>query len=103
MVSLKISFTVSHYLSPVADGVRKRKGNLTESESHKSASKTLSYDLDPIGSVKTDFSSDGGYQRVVQLTPDVSVMVTGGADGKLRAWKVKKGQLVRGMWYKFYM
>ena len=44
--------------------------------------------MEPIGSVQTDFSSDAGYQRAVRLTPDLSVMVTGGADGYLRTWKV---------------
>ncbi|WAR24632.1 PREB-like protein [Mya arenaria] len=38
--------------------------------------------------VKTDFLSDGGFQKCVQFSPDRSIIATGGGDGHLRIWKV---------------
>jgi len=78
----------SGVLFPAVDGVRKRKKNPMGHGDTNSASKILSYDVELLGSVQTDFSSGDGYQRAVRFTQDISVMVTGGADGSLRTWKV---------------
>ena len=73
----------------VLEGVRKRKGNLTNSEDHKSTKKEVTFEVTLSTNFRTDFHKDGGFQKAVQITKDLSVMVTGGADGKLRLWKVK--------------
>ncbi|KAK2164175.1 hypothetical protein LSH36_68g16123 [Paralvinella palmiformis] len=49
--------------------------------------KVITQKVEETGSVQTDFSSGDGYQRAVRFTQDISVMVTGGADGSLRTWK----------------
>lgn len=75
-------------LFPVTEGLRKRKGALTESSSHNSAPKLSTFDFDSIGTIKTDFGPDDGFQKAVRFTPDRTLLLTGGSDGHLRAWKV---------------
>ena len=38
--------------------------------------------------VKTDEAKDGGFQKVVRFWHDSLQMVTAGADGHFRVWKV---------------
>ena len=72
----------------VEEGVRKRKGNLTKSAEHDRVTNVITLDIEPVKQIKTDFSSDGGFQKVVQMVNDHTIMFTGGADGYLRAWQV---------------
>ncbi|XP_064624555.1 prolactin regulatory element-binding protein-like [Lineus longissimus] len=69
------------------DNLRKRKGNLTNSESHDSAPNVVTFEVDEIADVKTDYSDDSGVQNVVRFSKDASLMLTGGSDGYLRVWK----------------
>ena len=78
-----------HLFLSVSEGIRKRRSNLTESEAHNSSEKQVTFDVQAIKNIRTDFHKDGGFQKAVQLSKDLSIMVTGGADGKLRVWKVR--------------
>ncbi|XP_076462540.1 guanine nucleotide-exchange factor SEC12-like [Babylonia areolata] len=49
--------------------------------------KQLTFDLQCLTSVQTDFEKDGGFQKVVRFSADHTLVVTGGADGFLRVWK----------------
>ena len=71
------------------DGVRKRKGNATQSKEHGKATKMVTFEVERRGAVQTDASADGGFQKAVKLTKDTSLMATAGADGYLRVWKVE--------------
>ncbi|CAL1546051.1 unnamed protein product [Lymnaea stagnalis] len=51
------------------------------------ASKQLTFQIEEKGSVVTDFSGDGGFQKCVRFSPLMTHLVTGGADGYLRFWK----------------
>ena len=72
----------------------KRKGKKDSENSSKEASekqnqtKYVTFEVDKIKSVQTDFHSDDSFQKVVQFSPDHSILATGGADGHLRVWKV---------------
>lgn len=44
--------------------------------------------LSTVRSIRTDFNEGDSYQKVIQFNYDGSLMVTGGCDGVLRAWKV---------------
>ena len=48
----------------------------------------MTFDVEKIKSVRTDFCDDGSFQKVVRFSPDGSVVATGGADGHLRVWRV---------------
>ena len=50
--------------------------------------KQLTFDLQCLKSVQTDFEKDGGFQKVVRFSADHTLLATGGADGFLRVWKV---------------
>lgn len=75
-------------LNTALEGLRKRKGNLTISNDHRNASKMIGFEIEPGEEVKTDKAKDGGFQKVVRFTHDASKVVTGGADGHFRVWKV---------------
>ena len=47
----------------------------------------MTFDVNPVDLVQTDFDTDG-FQKVVHFSRDHSLMITGGADGYLRVWKV---------------
>ncbi|KAL3870130.1 hypothetical protein ACJMK2_042741 [Sinanodonta woodiana] len=74
-----------------SSGLRKRKGgedkeNSTDKKTN-SQIKSVTFDIEKIKSVKTDFAKSSSFQKVVQFSPDRSVIATGGADGYLRVWK----------------
>ena len=50
--------------------------------------KLVTFDVEKIKSVRTDFCDDGSFQKVVRFSPDGSILATGGADGQLRVWRV---------------
>ena len=70
------------------EGLRKRKGNLTVSNDHKNASKMIGFEVEPGEEVETDRSLPSGFQKVARFTDDGSQLVTAGADGHYRVWKV---------------
>ena len=70
------------------DNVRKRKGNLTNSEAHNATPNVVTFAIEEVGNVKTDYSEDGGVQNVVRFSGDTKLMLTGGCDGYLRVWNV---------------
>jgi prolactin regulatory element-binding protein len=73
------------------EGLRKRKGNLTISNEHKNASKMIGFEIEPGEDVVTDSTRDGGgFQKVVRFVSDASQVITAGADGHFRVWKVPK-------------
>ncbi|KAK3089037.1 hypothetical protein FSP39_000316 [Pinctada imbricata] len=49
--------------------------------------KQISFDIEKITSVKTDFHKDGSFQKVVQISRCRQFLATGGVDGYLRVWK----------------
>lgn len=84
----------SNVLSDKSDGIRQRKkensDDVTESaKSEDVPSKQLTFQIEETGSVATDFAKDGGFQKCVRFSPDFKRLVTGGADGHLRMWKVR--------------
>ena len=70
------------------DGLRKRKGNFTMSSDHRNASKMIGFHIEPGETVRTDEAKDGGFQKIVRYLHNGSHMVTAGADGHFRVWKV---------------
>ncbi|KAL8572247.1 hypothetical protein ACOMHN_022484 [Nucella lapillus] len=74
--------------------LKHRKGKSGKDDKTEDASKTstpngtkqLSFDLQSLKSVQTDFEKDGGFQKVVRFSADHKLVVTGGADGFLRVW-----------------
>ena len=70
------------------EGLRKRKGNFTISNDHRNASKMIGFEIEPSEEVKTDKAKDGGFQKAVRFMHSASHMVTAGADGHFRVWKV---------------
>lgn len=75
----------------IAEGnsiVRKRKSNLTNSESYRNSVKTLTFDIDKQKAVKNDFNKEGEYQKCVIFTHDQETIMTGGSDGYIRTWEV---------------
>lgn len=87
MVSIIKDFDV--YVSAALEGLRKRKGNLTMSTDHKMASKMIGFEIEPGEEVVTDQAKDGAFQKAVKFTKDFLHLVTAGADGCLRIWKVR--------------
>jgi len=74
------------------EGLRKRKGNLTVSNDHKNASKMIGFEIEPGEEVQTDMSHPAGFQKVARFSDDGSQLVTAGADGHFRVWKVLLAQ-----------
>lgn len=68
--------------------MRKRKGDDSVNDKQENATKHISFDIEEIRKVKTDFHKDGSFQKVVQFSPDHRLVATGGADGYLRVWQV---------------
>ena len=44
-------------------------------------------------SVQTDFAEADAYQKVVRFSCDGSLVVTGGTDGVVQCWKVRRGEV----------
>ena len=82
---------VSHsFLFPdsAPEGLRKRKGIQTQSEDYKAAPKTIMFDIEKGSCVQTDFHKNGPFQKVSVFSENNDFLVTGGADGCIRVWKV---------------
>lgn len=73
----------------VSDGqLRKRKSGLTKADDFKNAKKMISFDVQEVDSVITDFHKDDAYQSCSVFSPDGSILATAGADGSIRMWTV---------------
>ena len=59
------------------------------STDHKMASKMIGFDVEHGEEIVTDQSKDGGFQKVVHFSKDLTNLVTAGADGFLRVWQVE--------------
>ncbi|XP_060608572.1 prolactin regulatory element-binding protein-like [Ruditapes philippinarum] len=59
----------------------------SNTNNHSNETKHVTFEVEKIKSVRTDFCSDGSFQKCVQIGPDHSIIATGGADGHLRVWK----------------
>lgn len=51
------------------------------------APKQLNFEIKPADSIQTDFSSEEPLQRVVRISRNGEIMVTGGTDGFIRVWQ----------------
>ncbi|GFS17681.1 prolactin regulatory element-binding protein [Elysia marginata] len=73
-----------------SDNVRQRKpdssGSMKDAASKEQPKKQLTFQIEELKNVITDFSSDGGFQKCVQFGPKYSTLATGGGDGFLRLW-----------------
>ena len=65
-----------------------KEGQAEPDSQTQNGTKQLTFDLQCLKSVQTDFEKDGGFQKAVRFSPDHTLVVTGGADGFLRVWKV---------------
>ena len=65
-----------------------KEGQVEPDSKTQNGTKQLTFDLQCLKSVQTDFEKDGGFQKAVRFSPDHTLVVTGGADGFLRVWKV---------------
>lgn len=73
----------------IADGkLRKRKSGLTKADDFKHAKKIVSFDIQQIDKIVTDFHPGDAYQSCSVFSSDGSLLATGGADGYIRLWKV---------------
>lgn len=78
----------------VQDGVKQRKNENSQvakdSSDHgdNSSTKQLTFHVEETGRVVSDFTKDGGFQKCVRFSPLMTHLVTGGADGHLRLWRV---------------
>ena len=98
LLTIRPTFVLRFLLvSAALEGLRKRKGNLTMSTDHKLASKMIGFEIEPGEEVVTDHAKDGGFQKVVQFTKDLTHIVTAGADGYFRIWQVSYKILVRSI------
>ncbi len=69
----------------MSEGVRKRKGNATQSEDHKNTERVITIEVDTLNKTKTDQKD---VQKAVCFSHDATMLATGGTDGHLRVWKV---------------
>lgn len=72
------------------DAVRRRGKDNKDADTNESLNQTkhLTFEVEKLKSVTSDFCKDGGFQKCVQFGPDRSIIATGGGDGHLRVWKV---------------
>jgi len=48
----------------------------------------IGFEIEPGEEVETDMTHPAGFQKVARFTDDGSQLVTAGADGHFRVWKV---------------
>ena len=70
-------------------GKKDKKSDSNEKSDAENQTKQLTFEVEKIKSVRTDFCDSGSFQKVVQFGPDHSILATAGADGHLRVWKVR--------------
>lgn len=69
------------------DTVRKRKSNEVSDDND---TKHITFEVEEIDNIVTDFNKDGSFQKTVEFSFDQTFLATGGADGFLRVWKVSR-------------
>ena len=81
---------LNSFITGESENVRQRKPDSSEkgSTTKGQAKKELTFQIEELKNVVTDFSSDGGFQKCVKFAPKFSSLATGGGDGFLRLWKV---------------
>ena len=70
--------------------MRRKGGTETTKEETTDQTKHVTFEVEKLKSVQTDFCDKGSFQKVVRFSPDGSILATGGADGYLRVWRVNK-------------
>lgn len=50
--------------------------------------KSVQISVDKVGEVQSDFSPQDPLQKCVRFSSDLKLLLTGGADGYVRAWEV---------------
>ena len=86
--TVSVSFLYKFLILELAEKVRKRKTSKGSPEHKSAAGKVVSFEVEKGPKTRTDFSKSGGFQKAVAVSKDSSIVVTAGADGFLRVWKV---------------
>ncbi|KAL4236549.1 hypothetical protein ACF0H5_004934 [Mactra antiquata] len=75
--------------SSSTEAVRRKGKDTKNTDPNDSSNQTkhLTFQVEKLSSVTSDFCKDGGYQKCVKIGPDRSIIATGGGDGHLRVWK----------------
>lgn len=82
---------VFEFVVVTEDGqLRKRRSGMTHADGYKNARKIVTFDVQLVDSMTTDFHDKDPYQNCAAFSPDGTKIATGGADGFIRLWKVSQ-------------